>query len=175
MKNIVKIISCVLLIAMLTVSFAACGSSENGPKNNEGQTKKVFDVKKLAKDIAENCEFEDQYLAAVEDPNFILTLNNIEAGLVAEENGVKQVANYVSSAYPEMVFVAKAVDDAAAEQIYLAMKKVITAYIENYTNYGPEQVEKLNTAVARTVGLYVIIAVTNNNTSAANYIDTVTK
>ena len=169
MKNIVKTVAVISLALLMALSFAACG------KGGDNSQPKEFDVAKLAKDIFDNCKFEDQYLTELPDKSFALSSYNIDASLVAEENGEKLVVSYVSSAYPEMIFVAKSPDKDAAGKVMGALKELVAKYIKDYTNYGPEQISKLESAVGREVGEYVIMVVSNDNTAAAAYIDSIIK
>ena len=92
------------------------------------------------------------------------------AALVAEKNGAKEAVVYVSSATPEMIVCVKGANNDSASGIIAAVKKIISNYIENYTEYGPEQVAKLQSAVIKQDGAYVFIAVTNDNAAADSYI-----
>ncbi|MBO4383849.1 MAG: DUF4358 domain-containing protein [Clostridia bacterium] len=165
MKKTVKAIAVILLAALTAYAFAAC--------NNNGKPAKEHDVIALAADILSNCSFEDEYLAEIEERAFALTLTRIESDLVAEKDGVKQIAYYSSAAYPELIICVEAVDEAAAEQVMEKLEAVIDRLIKDYTEYGPEQVVKLNSAVKRVSGKYAVVAVTNDNAAAAKYIDSV--
>lgn len=163
MKKTLRSIAVIMLAALMAFAFAACGEKKNPVKEH--------DMIAFAKDILTNCSFQDEFLAEIEDRNFALTLTKIDADLVADKDGVKQIAYYSSAAYPEMIICVEAVDEAAAEKVMEKLSAVVERYIKDYTEYGPDQVEKLNTAVKRTSGRYVVLAVTNDNTAAARYID----
>ena len=168
MKNVIRITAFVLFAVMAAALMAGCnGSKDNAPRN--------YEVTELSKKIFENCSFEDEYLAEVEDRAFALNLYNIDASLVAEKDGAKESSIYVSSAYPEMIVCIKAVDKAAASQVESAMKAKIEDYIKNYSNYNPAQISKLESAIVRTAGEYVVVAVTNDNAASAKYIDGIFK
>ena len=104
---------------------------------------------------------------------FQLPVNRDEIALdsVAEENGAKQAAVYVSGAYPEMIFAIKAVDANAADQVMKAIEKILDNYEKNYTNYGPEQVSKITSAVKVVRGQYVFVIVSNDNAAAQTYLN----
>ena len=166
MKNTVRIIAAVMLAVIAAAFMTGCTG------NN---TQRDYVVTDLSKKIFDNCSFEDEYLAEVEDRAFALNLYDIDASLVAEENGVKQSSIYLSSAYPEMIVCVKAVDANAAKGVEEAMRALINNYIQNYSNYQPAQINKLETAVIRTAGEYVVVAVTNDNAASAKYIDSIFK
>lgn len=173
MKKTVRIIAAAVALIIMAAFLSGCGNGSGSVKPDD--TPKDYDVVELAKQIFENCTFEDQYLAEVEDRLFALNLYNIDPALVAEENGVKQSSIYVSSAYPEMIVCIKAVDDVAANSVMEAMKALINNYIENYSNYNPAQIEKLRSAVGRTVREYVVVAVTMDNEASGKFIDSIVK
>ena len=78
---------------------------------------------------------------------------------------------YNSSASPEMVICIEAVDVDSARQIMEgALAAMLEDYITNYTNYGPEEVSKLTSAVKEQRGTYVILAVTADNANAETVI-----
>lgn len=163
MKKTIISVTTLILAALTVFACAACGETKKPVKEH--------DVILFAKDILTNCSFEDEYLAEIEDRNFALTLTRIDHELVIEKEGVKQIAYYSSAAYPEMIICVEAVDEAAAEKVMEKLEAVVERLIKDYTEYGPDQVAKLNSAVKRTSGKYVVLAVTNDNDSAARYID----
>ena len=165
MKKTTRIIAAILLAAAAIIAAGCTG----------GPVVRDYDVFATAKNIFDNCSFEDEFLVELEDRSFALSLYDIEAAYVAEADGVKQASIYVSSAYPEMIVCIKAVDEAGAEKVMEAMQKLVKNYIENYSNYNPAQIAKLQTAVERRLGEYVIVAVTNDNEAAAKYIDSIVK
>ena len=164
MKNTVKTVVCAVLAALFALTLAACG------ENKPAEVTHDYDVAEFAKSIADNCAFEDRYLAMIEDRDFALELYKIDPALVAEKNGAKEAVVYVSSATPEMIVCVKGANNDSASGIIAAVKKIISNYIENYTEYGPEQVAKLQSAVIKQDGAYVFIAVTNDNAAADSYI-----
>ena len=161
MKHIKSIVSLVLVF-VLAAALAACGG--NGKA-------KEYNVDEIADSIARNVPFEDQYIAKLEQRDFALNLYSIEPGLVAEKDGAKEAAVYISGSSPEMIVCIKAADEASAQFVLEAVEGLISTYITNYTNYGPEQVEKLETAVKIVKGPYVFVTVSNDNTAAAEHIN----
>ena len=161
MKKIRSIVTLVLVF-VLAAAFAAC--------NGNGKAKE-YNVDEIADSIAQNVSFEDQYIAKIEQRDFALNLYSIEPGLVAEKDGVKEAAVYISGSSPEMIVCVKAADEGSAQFVLEAVEELIATYITNYTNYGPDQVEKLETAVKIVKGQYVFVTVSNDNSAAANYIN----
>lgn len=166
MKNLLKAAVCAVLVCAMAFALAACGGNEPAPAET-----KDYDVIDIAKSVSENVSFEDEYLTAVADIAFELNRDEIALDSVAEENGAKQAAVYVSGAYPEMIFAIKAVDANAADQVMKAIEKILDNYEKNYTNYGPEQVSKITSAVKVIRGQYVFVIVSNDNAAAQTYLN----
>ena len=165
MKNTVKIVISAILICAFVMAFIACGGKE--PEAND----RDYDVISIADSIAKNVSFEDEYLTPVADIAFELSRDNIDLDSIVEDNGVRQAAVYVSGAYPEMIFSLKAVDASAAKAAMTAIEEIIKNYTNNYTNYGPEQVSKLTSAVKVVRGQYVFVIVSNDNAGASTYLE----
>ncbi len=161
MKKLRNIVS-IMLVFVLTAAFAACAGKDKA---------KEYNVDEIADAIAKGVSFEDQYIAKIEQRDFALNLYGIEPSLVAEKEGVKEAAVYISGSSPEMVVCIKAVDAESASLVLESVERLISTYITNYTNYGPEQVEKLETAVKLIKGQYVFVTVSNDNTAAASFIN----
>ena len=74
------------------------------------------------------------------------------------------------------MLVIKAVDEASAKKIseeYLASR--VDAYIHDYSNYGPDQLDKLNTCINKVVGQYAFLIITNDNPAAEKLLDELIK
>ncbi len=160
MKNTIRIIASVLLIAVIAASFAACGKKPAPAKD--------YDINAIAETIHKEVPFEDPYLALVENREFALSTYGVDPALVADENGQKACSIFVSGAYPEMIVAIKAKDESSAAKVMDSVKALIETYIKNYTTYTPEQVAKLESAVTETRGAYVFAIVSNDNSAAAN-------
>ncbi|MBQ1817596.1 MAG: DUF4358 domain-containing protein [Clostridia bacterium] len=156
-----------LLAALLIVGacFAAC-TPKSGSDDKNAAKLTDLDVNKLASDLASACKFDDQYLALVENREFSLQSFGIDPADVAEKDGVKESAIYVSSSTPEMIVVVKAANEEAFGRVESAVKARIDDYTNNYETYGPDQVAKLQSAVSRTVGQVLITVVSADNGAA---------
>ncbi|MBR6429557.1 MAG: DUF4358 domain-containing protein [Clostridia bacterium] len=156
-----------LLAALLIVGacFAACTPKPGSDDKNAARLTDL-DVNKLASDLASACKFDDQYLALVENREFSLQSFGIDPADVAEKDGVKESAIYVSSSTPEMIVVVKAANEEAFGRVESAVKARIDDYTNNYETYGPDQVAKLQSAVSRTVGQVLITVVSADNGAA---------
>ena len=162
MKKSVKLMAAVLAI-VFALCFAACGKKDV-------PAAKDYNVDEIAASVRDNVPFEDPYLALVAARDFALTTYGVDPALVADVNGEKACAIYVSGAYPEMIVAIKAVDEASAAKVMDSVKALIQTYIKNYTTYTPEQVAKLESAVTEIRGQYVFAIVSNDNAAAASYL-----
>lgn len=172
MKRIITALLAALLI--VGACFAACTPKTENPDgskiDNNAKTANI-DVDKLASDLASACRFDDQYLALVENREFSLQSFGIDPADVAEKDGVKESAIYVSSSTPEMIVVVKAANDEAFGRVESAIKARIDDYTNNYETYGPDQVAKLQSAVSRSVGQVLITVVSADNGAARDVLD----
>lgn len=172
MKNFFRITAILLIAILAAAAFAGCKHDPVKPADEtEAPVVKDYDVTEVANSIAENVPFEDEYLAYIDDRDFTLTSLGVDAALVADKDGVKEAASYVSGAYPEMIVCIKAVDETAAASVMEIMEARIDNYIKNYSTYTPEQVAKLESAVKKTVGSYVFVIVSNDNTAAESFLN----
>jgi|GEM_PF-443202 len=166
-KNVIAIVS--LLLAAVIALCAGCGPKTTEEKIPEPGS---LDVTELAKSIYEGCKFDDNGLEASPNSEFVVVnVYGVDAALIAGDDGAKKAAVYNSSASPEMVICIEAVDVDSARQIMEgALAAMLEDYITNYTNYGPEEVSKLTSAVKEQRGTYVILAVTADNANAETVI-----
>lgn len=94
-----------------------------------------------------------------------LTLFGISA------SDVEEAAYYAASAaVAEEVLVVKASSSSAVSSIKSAMESRRSTQIEDYADYVPKEVAKLESAVIYTSGDYIVFCVSNNNSSASSTI-----
>lgn len=80
---------------------------------------------------------------------------------------VQDSAAYVGSgATAESMAVFEATDTGAAESIVDTLQTFTDSWIEGYSDYKPEEVPKLKSAVLEQDGVYVVFCVTADNTAA---------
>lgn len=181
----VKVIAAMLAL-ILALSLAACKKPEPKPADptDDPATEapatdvpatdvpaKDYDVDELADSIASGCTFEDQYMAKIEDRDFVLKYYRIAPETVSEKDGVKEVASYSAGSTPDLIFVLKAVDEAGAASALEAVQAMIDSYIQNYTTYGPEQIQKLETAVKIVKGQYLVVVISADNDASSDFVN----
>ncbi len=167
MKKTFKTIVSFILIGVFAACFAACSGGTKVYVPEPGK----LDIAGMATRIFNECKFDDTGLAASPNPEFtVCTVYGVDAALIAGEDGAKRVACYTASATPEMIICLEAVDAAAAQKIGgETITSLIATYINDYTNYGPEQVDKLKTHVCIINGTYLIAIVSADNTAAREF------
>ena len=161
-KLIVILLACIMLL-----SAAACSKT---PANIS------IDPKDTAQRLIDGCAFEEKP-AIIADSEFAIgKLFGIDLALVAKDGDSYVGCITVCSSTPETVLAIKAVDEASAKKIseeYLASR--VDAYIHDYSNYGPDQLDKLNTCINKVVGQYAFLIITNDNPAAEKLLDELIK
>lgn len=131
------------------LALTACGKTEN---------KTAVDVAALSEYIISNVSFEEQ----LEQVDSEFGMESFElSGVSAESafyNSTGAVADICAVIKVENAADLPAVEAAVADKIqYLA---------EGYSDYGPEQVPKINSAVVLTADNTVVFIISNDNTAA---------
>ncbi|QUH30571.1 DUF4358 domain-containing protein [Vallitalea guaymasensis] len=116
----------------------------------------TIDISALAGDLTSKIEFQDD-LTKIEG-NSIESIYQIDYAVSSEV--------YVSSgATAEEVAVFELKDETEADNAYKAAGERIDAQKQAFESYVPEEMEKLDNAVVKKVGKYVIVCVANDNTA----------
>ncbi|GMQ62488.1 DUF4358 domain-containing protein [Vallitalea maricola] len=139
---------CILLtMAIGLFTLVGCG----------GKDKDItIDISALAGDLTSKIEFQDD-LTKIEG-NSVESIYQIDYAVSSEV--------YVSSgATAEEVAVFELKDEKEADNAYKAAEERIDAQKQAFESYVPEEMEKLDNAVVKKIGKYVIVCVANDNTS----------
>lgn len=139
-----KLIGSVVLLAAAFL-LAACG---NG--------KKDIDINALAEELLEKVEFVDE-LSQV-DQETAERLYNIK-------DAVAQSVYIGSGATAEEIAVFELKDEAAAIDAKDAALQRMKEQKESFETYIPQEVEKLDQAIVKVSGKYLIVCVSNGNTA----------
>lgn len=160
MKKWFKKIGAMLLAgAMAALLFAGCSSDADV----------TIDVNALADDLRSSVTFNDD-ITKIDDAGIAMLYKDLDADLV-----VNQAVYASSGASTEEIGVFEAADAAGAEQIKTAVEARIQSQIDGYSDYGPDQVPRLNDTVLQTVGKYVIFCASDHNDQAEAAIEKYTK
>lgn len=136
-----------------------------------------IDPRETVQKLIDDCQFEETP-AIIEDSAFAIgTLFGVNIESVAkDENGNPVGCIAVCSSTPETVLIIKATDADAAKSISEgAIKTRTEAYIHDYSNYGPEQVKKVENCVSKVVGQYVFLIISSDNAAAEKLLDELIK
>lgn len=160
-----KLISYALVFIMLFV-FASC-SSDTDP---QGTTEAVeTTVSRTASQwidyIASEVPFDDEMtMVGAEQAKAVY-------GIFEEDGYSGDCALYISTmATPEEIAVFKADDALTLDDIRVKAEERIQKQIASYSDYAPQEVPKLESAVIKTVGDTIIVAVTADNSLASQII-----
>lgn len=141
------------LAGILLLALAGCGNSDT-----------AIDVQKLADDLKSGVAFKDD-LAAMPDSVF-------ETYYEVEDGDIVQKAVYAGGGgTAEEIAVFEAKDEDAAARLKEAAEQRIADQKENFENYVPGELTKLNNPVLEVKGKYVILCVCDNPEEARAIID----
>lgn len=161
-----------LLFAFIAVLFVFSATAcSNAPKDID------IDSSKTVQKLIDGCQF-DEKPAIIEDSKFAIeTLFAVDLAKVAkDDNGNPIGCVSVCSSTPETVLIIKATDAEAAKSISEgAIKARTESYIHDYSNYGPEQVQKVETCINKVVGQYVFLIISSDNAAAEKLLDELIK
>ncbi|MBR4434827.1 MAG: DUF4358 domain-containing protein [Clostridia bacterium] len=102
---------------------------------------------------------------------FKIDLNKVET-----KNGAPEMFVAISVSSPETVVIIAAKDAASAKAISEgAIKDWLKVNIDGYSDYGPEQVPKLESAINTVKGRYVFYVVSADNGTAKTVVDEIVK
>lgn len=146
-----KRISIFLLCLCLALSLCACGS---------GGGQKTGDIN------FEDCSRELLDSDAFSDMLSPVTAEVAEGLYQIDAADIEDVQLYISTlATAEEIGLFKASSADAANRIQDAIQTRIQAQIEAYSDYGPEEVPKLEKAIVKSRDLYVVYVTADNNES----------
>ena len=158
------LVFCLLGAGFLSGCKGQEGGGEGSGESPEAQSAAEIQVQALADQLLAEVSFEDQ-LSQV-DQNTALMLYGLEESQVAD------FAVYAGSgATAEEIAVFEAVDGDAAKAVQEGMQARLSSQISDYGDYRPQEVPKLESAVVKTSGNYVVLCVSADNDAAADLIE----
>ena len=163
MKKSRKIIAIVCVMIAGMILMAGCGGEEK-----DGGDKAKIDAGALAAKLVADVAFEDQLTKADDDTALMLY------GLNADQV-VSSVVYVGTGATAEEVAVFEGTDEDSAKAIKELADSRVKSQLEDYKDYKPEEVPKLENAILETKGNYVILCVSGDNETANAVIGEMTK
>ena len=160
-----KFLVCLFSILML-FSFASCKGEETSIQETQSAdvlTQRTAD--EWIDFIAENVPFDDTMTKVGAEQAMALY------GIFEEDGYNGDCALYISTmATPEEIAVFKADDNLSVDDLLEKIQSRLQKQTESYSDYAPQEVPKLSSAVVKTVGDTVIVAVTADNALAEDII-----
>ena len=93
-----------------------------------------------------------------------------------EESSIEDAVCYASTgATAEEIALFECADQASANAVETACEKRVSNQADAYKAYAPLEVEKLDNAVIRVIGNYVLLCVSNDKDAAVTVIDSFTQ
>lgn len=166
----------IIMVMLGLLVLAGCGknSGENGGEDvsneqeeNENSDEAVFhefDVQVLADELLNGIDFEDE-LGAGRD---VVLINQYE---LEEGDFVKQASYFSSNATTEEIAVVECEDEAKAKELEKAFEDRVAARKEVFADYAPDEVKRLDGAVIKVLGKYVVLCVCAEPETAEAIID----
>ncbi|MDD6034421.1 MAG: DUF4358 domain-containing protein [Oscillospiraceae bacterium] len=136
------------LLLAVSMGLAGCGSK---PAAN-------IDIDSLAAKLTSDVAFEDE-LSLIDDGMISMVYNNT----LQWEDAVLYMG---SGATAEEVAVFACADEAAAKAALNEAEAHIASQKESYESYVPEEVKRLDEAIVRQSGKYVVVVVTEDTAAA---------
>ena len=140
-------------LAVLTFTFAGCGAKKDVE----------LDIDALASDLVSGIVFDDE-MSIIDDGMIPMIYSN---GEVYDD----AVLYMGSGATAEEIAVFECENDTRAKGALEEAKSHIESQIISYEDYIPAEVQRLEQAVVRQAGRYVIVAVTGDPDEAEKIID----
>ena len=157
-----------LMALMMVLSLSACGETaeETGEESTVETTAPAapVDLAALREQLLTDCGISD--FVNVET-DALTNLYGIDAA------GVASSASFSASsgaAFPQEIVMVQAVDEAAAGTMLNTLKGLVSQWIEADRDYAPEEVPKLEKAVLRQSGAWVVLVVANDPDAAAKLV-----
>lgn len=149
---------CALLAVGLLASACSLPQSEGGATGSAASSQDIYDR------IAEDQVFEELVQLTENQTLAYLDLNE---GLL----GDMAMGIDASRATPEMIVVLSAVDEEALTSAEEALQAYLAATLEEYRDYRPEEVPKLEAAVCRSKGLRAVLIVSKDADKAVKSLE----
>ena len=160
-----KFLACLFSVLML-FSFASCKGEETPVQETQSAdvlTQRTAD--EWIDFIADNVPFDDTMTKVGAEQAMALY------GIFEEDGYKGDCSLYISTmATPEEIAVFKADDTLSVDDLLEKIQNRLQKQTESYSDYAPQEVPKLLSAVVKTVGDTVIVAVTADNALAEDII-----
>lgn len=139
-----------LIIMALLISMCGCGQAE-------------IDISAMANSIKQQVDFDDE-LSKV-PPEVVSQVYSLE-------NKEIEIVSYIGSgATAEEITVFDCKDNKKSKEVYNLAESHIEQQKQDFENYNPKELKKLNNSIVIKKDKYVIVCVTNDNENANKVIN----
>ena len=143
------------LLCVMALGLCACGQKEETS---------VLDDAALAGELLESGAFSQE----LEE----LSAGKAEAFYSVAEDKLQSARMYhAAGTSKEQIAIFQATDEEAAKTMASGLRDLLAEWIEADRNYAPEEVPKMEKAVLRQSGVWVILVVANDSEAAAGIVD----
>jgi hypothetical protein len=153
-----RLIPAAVIAVLLIPALAACGGSEKPAAE--------LNIRDLAKTLMDGIAFADQMDAASDDAFYALYAIN-----PADESIADFVLYTSTGATAEEVSVIEASGAESADDVFALVQRRISSQKSEFEDYVPAELAKLSDPVLVRSGKYIILCVSNDNTSAEKLIE----
>jgi len=158
MKRVVPIL---LVLSFCLLALAGCGGKSAGAK--------TLDLEAFADEVAQSVEYDDELIA--------LTQNNVAHYYKLPESGVNAWKILVSatSGTTNELAVFECADAKALGDVKAAVEKRLETQRANYENYIPAEIARIDDALIKTSGNYLLFSVSDHNDAVEKLFDAALK
>lgn len=174
MKKTLSILICIAMLASLaacgssSASSAASGNESSAVRNASAESENV-DIKAFAENVVASIEYDDELI--------VLSENVLDKYYDLPANGIEEYIIYVSgsAATTNELAVFKCSDSSALKDVKAAVESRLSEQNELYASYRPDEVYRLENALIKTEGNYLLLCVSNDNETVEKLFDEAVK
>lgn len=153
---------------MLAFSLTACGGGKGGESasSKKAEEVKAQDLKTIADRLQKEIKYDDELSEMAADMFDILY-----AGFPADKVKDKIIFLSSSGGTAEEIACFEAVDEASVGDLKKGLEDRLTFQRASFKNYVPAEVKRIDKAVLKTVGNYVVLSISNEPDKAEDIIE----
>lgn len=160
---------CCLFVFASCADGASATSSQNGEVSNASVIEKEYSVTELGNLLRENATYEDDIQPLGENATDAIEFVSVFYGL--DKTDIVEAVFYSGSgATPEEICVIKAAAG-KINGVKSAMNDRVATLKQNFTDYNPEQMPKIDKAIVYVYGDYAVLSVSCDDTQAKQIIE----
>lgn len=154
---------CLAATALLLL-LCGCSSEVSTGGSDNAQTDKTYDIDKAAEEVKNGITFEDSLSQL--DTDVALSYYGISS-----EDVKDSVVMISTGATSEEIAIFEAVDAEKVQTVKTACEARRNKQIDSYNDYKPSEISRLNGAIIKEYGNYVVYCVVDDNIKAEEILD----